>query len=67
MKITTQLRNLSVGTIVYRSTGDIVIEQPYDAHTDSYLCRNLIPTEDGFTEADSCSVTPADMIGDEVF
>lgn len=67
MKITTELRNLKVGTIVYRSTGDIVIEQPYDALTDSYLCRNLIPIEDDFTEADSCSVTPADLIGDDVF
>ena len=67
MKITTQLLNLKVGTVVYRSTGDILIEQAYDAHTDSYLCRNLIPTEDGFTEADSCSVTPADLIGDEIF
>ena len=60
MKITTQLRSLKVGTVVYRSTGDIVIEQPYDAHTDSYVYRDLESEEGGL-------VTPADLIGDEIF
>lgn len=60
MKITIQLRNLKVGTLVYRNTGVIVIEQPYNTHTDSYMYRDL--------ESEECgSVTPADLLGGEIF
>lgn len=65
MKITTELRNLKVGTIVYSNYGDFFIDSEYDPKTDTYIFRNVDLDPDGCISFGR--IHPYEMIGCEIF
>lgn len=65
MKISSELNNLPIGTIVYRCSGDIVIDSEYDAKTDSYIYRKLELASDGVLEFGR--IHPFELIGSEIY
>lgn len=65
MKITAEIRNFGVGTIIFRSNGDIVIDSEYDVKTDSYIYRSLELASDGVIEFGR--IHPYELIGSEIY
>lgn len=69
MTITKRMYDIPVGTIIYRSTGDIVITSEYDGFHGWYYCNDIEYDDngDGLEIDNGNRVTPADLIGDMVY